>query len=272
MSYTSIKNDQSNLQANDTTETDSLNLPDQNDMDMSDLSLSPGLPRSNVMYTENITSANETSKSKNNENPKPKKQISVPKQITKERAQVQAHTQVQVETIETVETKEQTDDESEFDNYEAIETEKFSELTYTEVQINLRILGDLKESEKIMITDEKKYMQVDKRICQMVRRYWTSDSRKRTLRFIAHVIESAKKYCNDAVEKINKKEQIQTNLQLLINIQQLLGNALTGLGRLATTYGDDKLNLATIETFKSTINVFCDHDLKRAISGGIVSE
>ena len=143
--------------------------------------------------------------------------------------------------------------------------EKFAPLTYMEVQINLRFLGDLKEGEKVMVSDSK-FMQVDQRYGQSVRRWWSSDSRVRTLNFIAHLIESAKKYCTEAVEKIKNSDEKQINLEKLINVQKLLGNALTGLGRMVTTYGDDKLNLATIETFKSTITVFCDQDLKRAIA------
>jgi hypothetical protein len=150
--------------------------------------------------------------------------------------------------------------------------EQFADLTYAAVQVNLRILGDLKEGEKIMITDNKIYMQVDDRYMQSIRRHCSADSRIRTLKFIAHVIDSAKNYCNDAVQKIHCDEQKQINLQMLINIQSLLGNALTGLSRLATTYGNDKLNLAMIDTYKSTITVFCDQDLKRAISNDYNSD
>ena len=149
---------------------------------------------------------------------------------------------------------------------------EFVNLTYMEVQINLRFLGDLKEGEKIMITDGR-FMHVDQRYIQTARRWWSDDSRAKTLHFISHLIESSKKYCADAVVKINKCDQKQNNkcdqkqnnLEKLINLQKLLGNALTGLGRLTATYGDDKLNIAMIETFKSTITVFCDHDLKKAL-------
>jgi hypothetical protein len=143
--------------------------------------------------------------------------------------------------------------------------EKYADLSYMEVQINLRFLGDLKEGEKVMVSCNK-FMEVDQRYAQSIRRWWSSDSRAKTLSFITHLIESAKKYCAEAVEKVNHNEQKQINLEKLINIQKLLGNALTGLGRMVTTYSDDKLNLATIETFRSTITVFCDQDLKRAIA------
>jgi hypothetical protein len=141
----------------------------------------------------------------------------------------------------------------------------FKQLSYTDVQINLRLLSDLKEGEKVMIVDHK-YMQVDQRYGQSFRRYWTSDSRIRTLSFIGHIINWAKYYCNEAVEKINNNEQKQINMEKLINIQTLLRSALTGLSRISTTYSNDKHNLATIETYKSTIQTICDHDLKRAIN------
>ena len=143
--------------------------------------------------------------------------------------------------------------------------DNFEDLTYSEVQINLRLLSDVKEGEKLMITDGR-FMQVDNRFVQTARRWLSSDSRARTLRFIDHLIQSAKKYCSDAVDKVQKNEQKQINLEKLINIQSLLKNALTGLGRMVSTYSEDKLNLAIIETYRSTITVFCDQDLKRAIA------
>jgi hypothetical protein len=142
---------------------------------------------------------------------------------------------------------------------------KFKDLSYTDVQINLRFLGDLKEGERVRIIDEK-YMQVDQRYVQSVQRYFSSDSRQSTLNFIEHLINWAKKYCNDAVEKIRNNEDRQNNLEKLINLQALLNSAKTGLSRMASTYMGDKHNLATIETFKNTIQTFCDQDLKKAIT------
>lgn len=142
---------------------------------------------------------------------------------------------------------------------------EFNDLSYEDVQINLRLLGDLKEGEKLMVTDDR-YIQVDQRYIQGLRRYITSDSRSKSLSFINHIIYWSKKYCSVAVDAINSNRDTQDNMASLINIQKLLGGAQTGLGRLLITYGDDKHNKATIETFISTISTFCDQDLKRAIS------
>lgn len=146
--------------------------------------------------------------------------------------------------------------------------DNFAVLSYMDVQINLRLLADIKEGEKLMMADNH-CITVDQRYVQAVRRYWTADSREKTLRFINHLIIAAKNYCDDSVANIKTatvKQIQQDNLERLINIQSLLRSATTGLGRMATTYADDKRNLATIETFKADIAVLCDQDLKRAIS------
>ncbi|VBB17845.1 hypothetical protein YASMINEVIRUS_308 [Yasminevirus sp. GU-2018] len=142
--------------------------------------------------------------------------------------------------------------------------EQFSKLTEADVQINLRLLSDIKEGEKIMIV-EGRWMKVDQRYVQSVRRWWTEDSRDRTLSFIEHVITSAKEHCNTAVGKVLKNEDKQDNMTKLLTLQSLLNGSLTGLGRMMTTYGEDKHNRATIETYVTMIRTFCDQDLKKAI-------
>jgi hypothetical protein len=150
------------------------------------------------------------------------------------------------------------------------DNEDFKDLSYSDVQINLRVIQDLKEGERIMIVGGK-CVQVDQRYGQSIRRYFTSDSRVRALDFIEHIIEWSKKYCKDAVAKITISEDKQGNLNKLINIQSLLTASLTGMGRFANTYSDDKLTSARIETFRSTIQTFCDEDLKKATTDKSVS-
>jgi len=153
--------------------------------------------------------------------------------------------------------KEESDEKVEF------EDEVFPDLTYEEVQVNLRVLADLKEGERLMIS--KQFIEVDQRYLQSLRRYLTDDSRVRTINFVSHVIEHAKKYCSEAVAKINEDDSKKINMEKLVNLQTLLKASKTGLSRLAMTYSSDKLNHAKIETSLSTIDVFCDQDLKQAL-------
>ena len=170
-------------------------------------------------------------------------------------------------SLSTVNTNRIEDDEDENN----IDDVKFQELSYEDVQINLRLLGDLKEGEKLMISGDR-YVVVDQRYIQGIRRYLTSDSRIRSLDFISHVIIETKRYCEEAVKNINQNDYKQINLEKLINIQTLLTGALTGLGRMATTYNDDKLSRAKIETIATTVKTFCDRDLKSAIDSDKVHD
>jgi hypothetical protein len=85
-----------------------------------------------------------------------------------------------------------------------VNTDDFVDLDFVDVQINLQFLSVLKENEKIMILDNK-HMQVDKR--QSIMRYLYSDSRQKTMRFINHVVECAKKYCKDEKDKTFKNTE-----------------------------------------------------------------
>lgn len=168
--------------------------------------------------------------------------------------------EVVVNTIQTASNK------SEMSESDDFPPEEFPKLSYIDVEVNLRLLTDVKEGEKIMISENKRTMLIDQRYVQPFRRYWSSDSRQRTLTFIHHVINNAKNYCNEAVGSIRNNYEREDNMRKLIKLQGLLRTAAAGLGRLQITYGYDKQNKATIDTFIDTVQVFCDQDLKKAIN------
>ena len=121
--------------------------------------------------------------------------------------------------------------------------DNFTDLEFVDVQINLKFLSDLKENEKIMIL-ENKYMQVDNR--RSIMRYLTSESRHKTLKFINHVVECAKKYCKEDKNSNNNKA----------NIKKLLENSLDGLRNLLTTYKSDKNICSIIKIYETNIDTF----------------
>jgi hypothetical protein len=145
--------------------------------------------------------------------------------------------------------------------------EKFPELSYLEVQSNLRFLSDVKEGEKIIIDSDRKNMMIDQRILfQWARRSMFNDSRFRTLLFTQHLIDNAKRYCAEAVELIRKNIDHKDNMQKLIKLQGLLRTAGDGLGRLLITYADDKQSKAKIITYIDAIRVFCDQDMEKVVT------
>jgi len=136
-------------------------------------------------------------------------------------------------------------------------------LSYDDIRTNLRLLCDIKENEKIMLSD--KFMTIDQRYIQSLRRYITADSRTKTIDFIDFVANSAIHFCSTIIGNGDKTEISGDDLDKLLQFQALMNGTLSGLNRLAITYGSDKLSRAKIETIQSNIRTFDELHLKRCI-------
>jgi len=138
------------------------------------------------------------------------------------------------------------------------------DINVQDIQINLRLLGDVKENEKLMVS-ENKYLMVDGRPLQLIQRWWSDDSRSRTIEFINQLIGCTKEYCESIVLKIEENQHNKENFEELLRFQGLLNSSIIGINRLTVTYGNDKLSRAKLETIISKIRTFCDMDLKKAV-------
>lgn len=147
------------------------------------------------------------------------------------------------------------------------ENSDFTDLTYEEIQINLRLLGDIVQDEKLHISSDKKTMVVDNRVGQTARRWYSGDSRSKTLKFIKHVYDETEKLCSEIVNQVNNKDEPKENTEKLINLYGLIQQSAKGLDRLNMTYSDDKLCAAKIATIKVYFETYCDRTLKGAIDG-----
>lgn len=147
------------------------------------------------------------------------------------------------------------------------EVDNFADMSYEEIQTNLRLLGDVVHTEKLHISSNGKEMNVDDRYLQSMWRWWSSDSRGKTLRFIQHVYSQAEKYCNELVEKVNNRENPKENTEKLIRLWNLIKSSGKGLDRLNMTYGEDKKFAAKIGTIKENYETYVDHTLKKTIDG-----
>lgn len=154
------------------------------------------------------------------------------------------------------------------DILQTISIKKNIDKTVQDIQINLRLLGDIKENEKLMVDDDR-YLRVDNRPFQLFQRWWSEDSRSRTIEFIDRLIVATKEYCEHVVSKIETDYQNKENFEELLRFHGLLNSAIVGLSRLNVTYGSDKLSRAKIETILSKIRAFCDMDLKKAVGMNI---
>ncbi len=142
----------------------------------------------------------------------------------------------------------------------------FPKLSYDDVQTNLRLLCDLKENEKLMISYDNKYLAIDGRYLQCVRRYFTLDSRERTIKYIEYVIDETKTHCLAIIENATLKGTNSKEFyECLLHLHTLLNGTLTGLGRLSITYSGDKLSVARLETIQTNIRTFCEYYLKKPL-------
>jgi hypothetical protein len=141
---------------------------------------------------------------------------------------------------------------------------EFCRLSFEDIQVNLRLLSDLKEGEKLMIT-ENRYAVVDNRYINSLWRMISSDSRLKSFDFIIHVIQETQNYCNNTVNNINNNIETEKNMKKLVNLQSLLEQTIEGLTRLTETYSDDKLSRAKLRTIQKTITTFKEQDLDQAL-------
>ena len=143
----------------------------------------------------------------------------------------------------------------------------FDEMTYEELQTNLRLLSDVVQTEKLHISSNGKEMNVDDRFGQALWRWWSGDSRKQTMLFIEHLYQQAEIYCNNLVSKVNDGENPKENTEKLIRLWNLIKASGKGLDRLNMTYSDDKKIAARIGTIKENYETYVDQTLKKTIDG-----
>lgn len=144
---------------------------------------------------------------------------------------------------------------------------EFELLSYEDIQINLRLLGDIVQEEKLHISSDGKHMVVDNRYGQTVRRYYSGDSRQKTLKFIKHVYSETERHCTEIVDLVSDDQQSKENTEKLVNLYGLIESSVRGLDRLNMTYSDDKLCAAKIATIKKNFQTYCDRTLKGTIEG-----
>lgn len=143
----------------------------------------------------------------------------------------------------------------------------FPALDYEMIQVNLGLLGDLDQDEKLHVSADRTKMYVDDRYLQTARRWYSGDSRHKTLRFIKHLYNETEILCSDIVKKVEAGDHPKENTEKLMNLYGLIQGSSRGLDRLNITYSDDKWCLSEIRTIKKSYETYCDRTLKGTIEG-----
>lgn len=126
-------------------------------------------------------------------------------------------------------------------------------LTLDEIETNLRVLGDIKENEKLVI--DGNFIKVDDRYLSSFRRWWSEDNRNLIIVFLSSIINHCKKYYIDMVTIIkNGDNNCKETYNRLSTFTMLIEKSRDGLHNLALTYNSDKLIRARMECLKRQLN------------------
>ena len=121
------------------------------------------------------------------------------------------------------------------------------ELNTDDVILNLKMISKIKQNDKMIVING--IINVDIRVVQPVRRWYTSDNREDTIGFISNVINHALRIATEKSNSNNVYDKDSIKNELLSTIQ--------GLDHLSATYKIDNLMVAKIDILKEKINKVC---------------
>lgn len=120
-------------------------------------------------------------------------------------------------------------------------------LKIEDIVLNLKLISKIKQNDKMIIINQ--ILNVDSRLLQSVRRWYTCDNRNDTVQFIENVINTAIDYMNhDKTNKVYDVDSIKIELK----------NTLQGLDNLSATYKIDNLIISKIDILKEKISKLCN--------------
>lgn len=120
-------------------------------------------------------------------------------------------------------------------------------LKIEDIVLNLKLISKIKQNDKMIIINQ--ILNVDSRLLQSIRRWYTCDNRNDTVQFIENVINTAIDYMNH--ENKNTVYDIES-----IKIE--LKNTIQGLENLSATYKIDNLIISKIDILKEKISKLCN--------------
>lgn len=136
------------------------------------------------------------------------------------------------------------------------------EFTYDATLINLKLIGQLEEDQKLRIKGGES-LDIDTRYAQIFWRSLFGDSRDTTIDFISALVASARTHSHELLAKLELVPDDKDLLHKLNNITSDLNNCLHGLKKLKLTYKDDRVIKSKIKVIADKIRVISDDNISR---------
>ena len=141
------------------------------------------------------------------------------------------------------------------------------DFTYDDILINLKLIGQLKEDEKLRIYNNS--IDIDNRYAQSIMRLLYGDSRDATVEFISGLVMASKMQSHKLLDQIDPSDSTTDNKDLkhkLNNLTSDLTSCLNGLDKLKITYRNDHVFRSKIEVIADRIRVIIENNMNRKIS------
>lgn len=141
--------------------------------------------------------------------------------------------------------------------------------TYDEVLVNLKLIGQLKEDEKLRVYNNA--IDIDNRYAQSVMRLLYGDSRDVTIDFISGLVSSAKSHSHKLIDQIIPSDNSNDGKDIkhkLNNLTSDLTSCLNGLDKLKITYRNDHVFRSKIEVIADRIRVIIENNMNRKVTTG----
>ena len=135
--------------------------------------------------------------------------------------------------------------------------EIFSDKTYSDLLLDLKILSKLKKYQKLCIINNK--LSIDVSYVQSITRYINNYSRENEINYLELLDKKLTEEIESIIKKFNedKKELYITedNTKVLINLNNTLNLSLAGINNLIQTYINDEVTKSRIEILIESIEL-----------------
>ena len=135
--------------------------------------------------------------------------------------------------------------------------ELFSDKTYSDLLLDLKILSKLKKYQKLCIINNK--LSIDVSYLQSITRYINNYSRENEINYLELLDKKLTEEIESIIKKFNEDKKVlyiaEDNTKILINLNNTLNLSLSGINNLIQTYINDEVIKSRIEILIDSIEL-----------------
>ena len=138
---------------------------------------------------------------------------------------------------------------------------EISNMKYDDVIVNLKLIGQLKEDQRLRIRDNA--FDIDQRYGHTLVRWLWSDSRDKSIEFLTKIVESAEFHSTRLNEEMETNNNDKDTNHKLNNLTNDLHASLNGIDKLRITYRNDHVFRSKLDVITDKIRVIIENNMDR---------